>query len=62
VFYYYSSILYYIGFKKFYYLDLLKIVIPAVVRPKLLYKPYPISNNKLRQALDLGPYLIVAIL
>ena len=54
-------VLQYISFQKFYHLNLLKVVTSLVVCPKLFYKFYLSTNNKLRQALDLGPYLIVTI-
>ena len=54
-------ILQYISFLEFYYFDLLKVVTPLVVCPKLPYKFYLITNYKLRQASDLGPYLVIAI-
>jgi hypothetical protein len=40
---------------------LLKVVTSSVVYLKLSYKFYLPTNYKLRQALDLGPYLIVII-
>ena len=51
----------YISFQEFYRLNLLKVVTSLVVYLKLFYKFRLSTNNKLRQALDLGPYLIVII-
>ena len=55
-------VLQHISFQEFYHFNLLKVVTSLVIYPKFPYKFRLITKYKLRQALDLGPYLVIAIL